>query len=223
MAIGLYIRNENNIIQIDENYQNLELIQKGGFSGSSGPNGTETVAFPSDATAIIAVVCTSGAVSWNIGQAGILTIYFQGSNVAGEYFIFSRARTTTPLPKIGVVIRNKNTGAVVFSSNRRYMRVVDYRSGTLAVNGSVVLSYGSRKVAVAAGVRPYSFRQRFMGGGSFPITQRTWSGARLIAAAQGTVNYAFMTVKEQSLQGNLGGADYEFNNYSFMVIDVTGL
>lgn len=158
---GLRIKNVNGFLQIDGTYANLALVEKLTLTATSvagGPNGRiyfVTRDFPGYTNAAIALsVPSSVAVCWT-GQLinGVLRVTFWATTQTPfEVYVFDVASRGQKFPiNYGLLVKNKTTGAVVFDSRMKYMRVLDVVSGK-STNGSfptVDRNYpASKKIAI---------------------------------------------------------------------------
>ncbi|MFK0309738.1 hypothetical protein ACIQUF_00700 [Pseudomonas sp. NPDC090233] len=170
---GLRIKNANGFVQIDGTYANLALVEKLTLTATSqagGPNGIIyfiTRDFPGYTTATIALSMPNNvAVCWS-GQLinGVLRVTFWATTQNPfEVYVFDVAsRGQRFAINYGLVVKNKATGAVVFDSRMKYMRVLEAVSGK-STDGSFPTTDRSypalKKVAVIQSVFwAWSFHQ----------------------------------------------------------------
>lgn len=214
-------------VLIDSNYSNLGMRQKG--SGNTGQTLIQYLSFAGgnpvlaiNANALIRV--SAGVRS---GNTTTFTIVSFEPNTAFEWWCFDDVAYAERYPgAYGMIVRNKNTGAVVFDSRCKYMRVLDFVAGT-APNALTQLappfvtkSYGVGKVAaVQCQFSYYSDTVQF----SPPPNQQymiiVWDA--FMKPYIGNFEAAYR-VETQFITTNVPPA-LSRPNYSYMLIDVSGL
>lgn len=124
MSAGLYLNPENGIVQIDENYRNLVLVEKASVVTSGGGSLTPYATYmPTVQTpTVVAVSSTRAANIWRITPTGGITVISTMTNTQVDIYLFGMIQTPG-LSGAGLEIRNAN-GEVVFNSNYPPMRVV---------------------------------------------------------------------------------------------------
>lgn len=151
MAAGLQVFNDSGFIQIDANYLNMELKQKGSFSLPGTGTGAQKrvdIQYTGEAP-IIAINCTDYCfpfVSGKTGNATTFSIYnASANNVTGEFYIFDNSDNNN-LSNSGFQVFNEQ-GRLVFDAGKLYMRVLD--NFALDVGNGIDKSYPGKKFAVA--------------------------------------------------------------------------
>lgn len=173
--VGMRVRNKDRILQIDGEYQNHELVLVADYNltGTAGGLGgpTADVSVPAGRTnAIIAVAKADRGVYVKKIDASTFRI-FAGNNQAGSsgtvrvyMFAVPIERTSTGL--VGLVIRSRLTGAVVYNSNYKYLKILKFFTVDLYMPqdanvppSSVSYDFPGKSVAIIQCLRPYGRRQ----------------------------------------------------------------
>jgi len=168
---GLRVKNVNGFVQIDGSYANLALVEILSLTATTqagGPNGVVWIVrrnFPGYITPTIAIaannnvaVCCSGRIVNGVWQV----TFWASTRTAFQVYVFDEASRGTRFNiDYGLMVKNKTTGAVVFDSRMKYMRVIDVIAGTSDDFKAVIRSYpNAKKVAVVQGLFwAYSFHQ----------------------------------------------------------------
>ncbi|MCX2891860.1 hypothetical protein OO258_26890, partial [Pseudomonas sp. DCB_BI] len=145
VALSFCRRHANGFVQIDGTYSNLALVERLTLTATSqagGPNGVIYYIvrdFPGYTTPTIALsMANNVGVCWS-GQLvnGVLRVTFWATaRNPFEVYVFDVAsRGQRFAINYGLVVKNKTTGAVVFDSRMKYMRVLGTVSGR-STNGS---------------------------------------------------------------------------------------
>jgi len=134
MAAGIQVFNDSNFIQIDGDYRNLEFKQKGSVNipGSNAAGGGGVVSYVtvsySGVDPVIAINSSGfsyASISSISGNTYTWMIYNgETSAQTVEYFIFAQPSSSSA-GNSGIEIRDA-AGSLVFDSNKRYLRVMDY-------------------------------------------------------------------------------------------------
>ncbi|WP_186270023.1 hypothetical protein [Burkholderia gladioli] len=135
MAVGARIRNNQNVIQIDERYKNLALWQRGSTFAQQSSNYGDPVKFvamitvPYNPTALFGYRMVGYACSlWRtlINSDGTVTyqVICQTNAAPVEWIIFADPGLLTPAGHVGLRIKNPADGTVSFDSRLPYMRVL---------------------------------------------------------------------------------------------------
>lgn len=228
MTAGLRVIGALGTAQIDSNYRNFELIAAGSITltGGSGVVRYADVAIPSgEAFPVLALA--SGYPCWSVmASASVYRIYATvPNNVVPtlQYYMFG---TPAPVPSgpsgiIGLRVRNPATGNIAFSSERRYMNVLDRRSGAMALSDAVSGSVAGKTVAIAVQMRPYNWNRRTVNQGQ-PVTQISIrSGRAVTSGSSWTYDFNATGIISASL-GTTPTLDYTLPYYALLIIDVTG-
>lgn len=229
MAHGLRIRRQNDSrIQIDETFANLELVTSGTLT-FSGLESSKSIAAPSGRTNVVIALrpTTAGTTACVVkATGGGFTVYKGGSDGAVAYHLFADPLNTPTPDKVGLVVRNRATGKIVYNSNYKYLKILDAFPVSLALGQSLTKSYDSSKVvALIACLVPWNhYEQSVLIQGTYRLAvdirychMRRVSNASFVLAHEPTV----------SAGGAGAGSEYTYNNSQpqgfFLVADVTGL
>lgn len=212
MTAGLTVYNDSNIVQIDESYKNLQCYESGTTTNGSTItiSNSEILALRATngqwcATQLMPVLSGDNCIYTVVGSG---TIYYYKfgyrSNYGGTHF------------------EVRNTSGEVVCSDKPYMRVISHNAGSAGASNSNKLWIGSVISTV-----------------SFP-TNKT---AAIITSIPATIIYLYGDMPDDILwqtynfsSGNISsvyrsyiaGTGYiqngiYFNDYAYLVIDVTGL
>lgn len=175
---GLKIKNASGYLVIDGTYSNMALSSSGVLSFASAEqliNGAYIVNLNiSGVSPSIALRTTAGASVLNAIKTGPNSFLFQIISTTRDsvaYYVFDNVvmapRYNTPY---GLIVKNKNTGQVVFDSRCPYMRVI----GVIAGDNNLpqTLAYGSSAIAVVQAIRWRLDTYVVLGGpGGTPLIQ----------------------------------------------------
>lgn len=162
---GLRVKNANGFVQIDGTYANLALVEKLTLSASTqggGPNNviwSVTRDFTGYTNPAIALSPPSNvSVCWSGQLVGstLRVTFWATSAVSFEVYVFDVASRGQKFNiNYGLIVKNKTTGAVVFDSRMKYMRVLESISGSSNNGGFATINRayaGALKVAVVQSV-----------------------------------------------------------------------
>lgn len=137
MSVGIEIYNDNNVLQITDKFRNLQFIKKGSaIINAPQAQYTKYVKVEFDpSTKFVAFRCTNSTT---------LTLTMNYMNKTGEFYstsFYGENGTEVTWYEFGypTLLSSSNSGLqvynseneLVFSSNAKYMRVIDHRSGTI--------------------------------------------------------------------------------------------
>lgn len=156
MGSGLQIFNDSGFVQIDADYLNLELKQKGSFSlaGSNTANGGSTssgvqINFTGESP-VIAIKSTTFCCAYPLSRSGSTFSFYiyngDGADCTGEYFIFDNSSNES-LSNSGFQVFNA-AGRLVFDAGKRYLKVLDYWQIDDNPGESISRDYPGKSVAV---------------------------------------------------------------------------
>lgn len=155
MPEGLQIFNDSGYIQIDADYLNMELKQKGTFNlpGSNTANGGSIssgvqISFNGESP-VIAIKSTTFCCAYPLSRSGNTFNFYiyngDGQDCTGEYFIFDNS-SSEGAGSSGLQVFN-GQGRLVFDSNKKYLRVLDYWQVDEPPGEGVTRNYGDKQVA----------------------------------------------------------------------------
>jgi hypothetical protein len=151
MAAGLQIFNDSGFVQIDANYLNMELKQRGNFSLPGNGTGAQKridIQFAGESP-IIAINCSDYCFPFVSGRNGNTTTFSiynsSANNVSGEFYIFDNSNNNS-LSDSGFQVFNEQ-GRLVFDAGKLYMRVLDNFS--VESSGRLDKNYPGKKFALA--------------------------------------------------------------------------
>lgn len=224
--LGFRVRNQNRILQIDGEYKNLEFVMSRTDTMNSKDNNIEgyytSISIPAGRTnATIAVISQSVGVYVKRQSNSEFRIYSTPSQ-AGQvvtFFMFADP-TEAPSGGVGLVVRNRYSGEVVYNSNKKYMRVLGFSRVSLQRGQTASFNYPGRTVAIMQSRRPYSRSTETGGSPSQPIgifgfqsgTMRSSGGNCVISHEPA---YA-------GVGGNAGNTLSSSPDGAYLFIDVTG-
>lgn len=228
MAVGLRVRNNGNILQIDGTYQNMELVATGTVAMNTDDNNNGRYA-----DVFIPAGVNSPVLAVRTDSEGVYVIRYTASNfrvyVGGRtdgkvvtYYMFGEPTQNYPRGIVGLIVRNESTGQIVYNSNKKYLRVLQPIIGGFVPDNSLTYNYPGRVVATIQSVRPW---QRFLQTGGTqqqPIFVITLKSGTMRNPDVSTVNINFRTYN--TLTGFGGGQQQADGLYecNYTVIDVTG-
>lgn len=225
------VRNGNNITLIDDRYYNLMLRQKiVGVRPVYNPAGKKyevTVSIACTADAVIAYRCNSafaGIKNYVLqsGQQRNVTLASY-SDFSMDIYVFDIPQYAIIKGTIALIIRNRNTGAKVFDSRGRYMKILGYMTVTVAANSGLFDTFnGSDKSPACVPLQPYlrMWSGSFDAGGS-PVSE----SAIDLMQTKAVGNTIQAKIEEYGYKtGGAGGVSQEFYSGSkvLMFVDVTG-
>lgn len=232
---GTRYRNAANILQIDGQYKNMQMVQKGSaIPDQLGPSGGgydyplayKTLSFTGLSNPVLVIRCTDLTYFITADQGGGSYQFFlyrdRTSSSAIEWWLFDDAKPGNLAPGWGQRIRNRTTGEVVYDTRIPPFRVTDQiYPFAMPLNGGTDFQYpAGRKY----GFTPARLASRFTNQGASTIALR-WEYSLCKAIASG-INIGWET--EHVWIGNVGSAPvtptpYNSNLASWMVVDVTDL
>lgn len=236
MAWGVRIRNGSNIIQIDERYRNLQLIQKGSLlpdktTADSGghvyPMAYGTLSFSGLVNPVMVINCQDPAYYSGANPAGgqhSFDLFRPKANSSPIYWwLFDDVKPAVATPGWGMRVRNPATNQVVYDSRIPPFRVVD----NIAPFDMPVSEATNTDFTYAAG-KTYGFTCARMAERWSVAGSSTISAQRQLSACQAITNG--LRVRWQTQEGYVGpvsGAPVvtaftSFKN-SWIVVDVTNL
>lgn len=228
-AVGFRVRNKDKILQIDGQYKNHALLQKVTLQPTNqvfGDNSLRYIDIPipqSSTIPLLALRCDFYCF-YTMADASTYRIFTKRTPSTEapptvDVYIFGDPPATTASGGIGFRVRNQVSGAVVFDSNYKYLRVLGYYTNTSATPSSPI-TFPGRKVALVQGVRSYgAFKDR----SGFVVIDSTYSGVMSTPSESAAV-YQYIIVRSFNLPwdgGSYPRYDYSSLSNSFMVIDVT--
>ncbi|MGZ0702527.1 hypothetical protein [Pseudomonas piscis] len=168
--VGFRVRNQNKILQIDGCYENQELVSVDTYVMSSRGNDIlgsyAAVNVPSGRkNPVIAVSGSVRGVYIKRISVGLFYIYSGGGiddKETVKVYVFADPISAAG-GGVGLVVRNRVTGAVVYNSNNKYIRVLGFESVSLGIHNSASATFPGKTIAIIQGVRPYA-RKIDMGG-----------------------------------------------------------
>lgn len=234
MSFGAEFRNNTGIIQIDSNYGNYYLSQSGSSATTSisgTGTGVSSLLYPQSwlvvsvtgVNPLIAFNSSQRTFLYNVTQSGstwTFTLATMGAiGTIINYYIYDTYPTTL-LTGWGLNIYDA-AGKVTFSSNRKYLRVIDQIAGPYSfVSGNS--NWHGDSFSYAAG-RTYAVIQSHLAWANDPFTFFGYI-VGLLAQFSGTS----LTLYDERL--NQSGRPYEepygdlefVDRVTYLVVDVTG-
>lgn len=238
--VGLRVRNSARILQIDGEYQNHELVSKtdylipppGSTSDMWGPS--VDVAFPSGRTDPLIAIRTEAAAGVYVVRVGASSFrVYRGSgnltgNVAFTAYIFAAPIERSGAGLVGLVVRSMATGKVVYNSNYRYLRVLNFASVNLPMPAnaqetppSAVFTHGGKTVAIAQCVRPNGRRITPGGTPQQPVGFFGFFGGTMRNSGAPTAIIEHRVIA--SAVGPPATSVAQQNQGTYLIIDVTGM
>ncbi|WP_110947368.1 hypothetical protein [Pseudomonas bohemica] len=177
---GLVIKNANGNLVIDGTYANLALVEKITLSASLGPSGANggsyrvAMTLSGYTTPLLVIYSPNTKVAYTGSNQGSgnwsFTFHAETQNTAFDVYCFDIASRGQKFSgDYGLVVKNKTTGAVVFDSRCKYMRILDTYVGTADSQTNIPeinRSYGKTKVGIAQGVMLVTSYNQQVGGGT---------------------------------------------------------
>lgn len=164
MAVGLRVRNNNNVIQIDNQYKNLAMTQKGTVTTIAGaiPQFNPNVAYASITVSgtnpQIALIPTEDAVAslWYISMSGANFVFHIVSRAAATipYYVFDNTISGVGGAKLKM---RDSAGNLFFDSSNKYLKIVGMLNTT---NDDPVIQLSTpagRQCAVLVSAGGYSY------------------------------------------------------------------
>lgn len=238
--VGIAVRNQNRILQIDGEYQNHELVYKaeytvpdwdstndmwGGFIDVIVPPNRENVVMA------IKTLAPSGLYTIKISNTSY-RIYRGSTNpLSGGipvtvYFFATPIENNQP-GGIGIVVRSRTSGKIVFNSNYRYLRILQFAPVDLYVPqnaqdppSTATFSFVDKTVAIVQCVRPNGRRQTPGGTPQQPISIFGFFSGTMRTDGAGTATITHRVISSAIGPWGSSVASQTFGTY--MIIDVTG-
>jgi len=236
--VGLRVRNKDRVLQIDGEYQNLELVSKATYTipvesvGGDMWGGRVDIPPPAGRlNVVMAVLTTAAAGVYTVRVGTTYRIYrgsLNGSNVVEVTVYFFATPIERDTGGVGLIVRSRVTGAVVYNSNYRYLRILKFAPVDLYVPQNAIeppssasFSFPGKKVAIIQCVRPNARRQTPAGTpqqyigvfGFFGGTMRT-DGATNAIIEHRVIGSAVGPWGQSTAFQTLG---------TYMIVDVTGM
>lgn len=240
MAVGLRIRNQGNILQIDGTYQNMELVSSGAVVTSqidSNEGAFADIAIPAGVANPVIATRANGLGVFVKRQSNQIYRVFSGGNETSTtvwFYIFGEPTQARPSGQVGLIVRNEFTNQIVYNSNKKYMRVMeqintDVSFALTANAGGSQNSYiyreynNSRVVAVIQNTRPYQREQNVGGTPQLPISVFSFRSGTTRQTVPYNMVLETRTYSAKTLVG-AGGQPSVDGQYSasWTIVDVTG-
>lgn len=151
MTNGLRITNTSGYLQIDSTYKNHSLRTKGTVMttasyGSARSNSTATITVANCANPFIFFRSSVYVSNMNLTVSGsTYSFIVQAEGTVGQsvdYYVFDEPIQQSPTH--GLRLYNETTGALVFESGQKYLRIVDYQMNlSYASSGSNSFTYAT--------------------------------------------------------------------------------
>jgi hypothetical protein len=224
--IGMRIRNNGNILQVDGNYQNMEVSAQGTATTSGSYGGTSEmyadIPIPSGrGNSLLAVYGATAAVYCKKQDANTFRVFSQASTPATfTYYLFSTPQAVSG--GVGLKIRNNTTGAVLFNSRYKYLRVLDYLTGTLAIDSAISRQYPGKKVAIIQTLRPFHIKIDSGGTSQQPAGVFTFRSGQMTNPQSDTATVTFGISFVFGGPVQVTPVANGMNSIGYLVIDVTG-
>lgn len=239
-VVGFAVRNQNRILQIDGEYQNHELLSISNHSiGAWGTTndmwGTsvDIAPPPGRANVILAIKTTAPAGVYVVRiSASVYRVYRGIGNPLNDVISFTAYFFATPIERIasggvGLVVRNRITGNVVFNSNYRYLRIMQFAPVDLYMPidanvppSSASFSFPGKTLAVVQCVRPNGRRQNDAGTPQQPISVFGFFSGTMRTDGGDTATITHRVISTAIGPRGTSVASQTFGTY--MIIDVTG-
>lgn len=185
VQVGLRVRNKNRVLQIDGEYKNHELVSVGTYAMASTDNGlwgvfADIPVPPGRTNALIAVSKQDRGVYVKKLNSSTFRI-FAGQNTSAtsgsvKVYMFAEPIQRASTGKIGLIVRSRITGQVVYDSSFKYLRILGFVQVNLAMPidanvppTSASFNYPGKEVAIIQCLRPYGRRQNPSGNPQLPV------------------------------------------------------
>lgn len=243
MAAGIQVFNDNNILQIDEFYQNMVLTSRGTFATARpGGTGTQpyaqayyyTISYPVSSRQPVLAVRSNGNVCYITNDNGFILFSF-GSAVSGDFYIYDRVDFGNNSGNTGFQVFNQS-GVEIFNANNNYMKVLGSYDLNLivpniAVNPAEVPTHSGsvqagKTLAVSMGVQSTGWYASFSSTGQpgQAVINVRWWNCQVVTPSANTYTISNTIISQfggPSASGQNSGAVASYN--SGLIIDVTGL
>ncbi|MCU7649483.1 hypothetical protein [Pseudomonas piscis] len=226
--VGFRVRNQNKILQIDGRYENQELVSVDTYVMSSRDNDIfgcyAAVNVPSGRkNPIIAVSGSAQGVYIKRISAGLFYIYSGSGDDKRtvRVYIFADPYPVSVGGSVGLVVRNRVTGTVVYNSNNKYIRVLGFESVSLGLYKSASATFPGKTIAIIQGVRPYARKTDDGGPPNQPVGLFGFFSG--IIKSPDTSTYIIEHRGVANAVGGRAGNTLSVSPWgSYLVIDVTG-
>lgn len=228
---GLKVNNPSGIVVIDGTYSNLALRSSGIFdmTGATSTGSAYQKTFTLTAvTPVLALSCDSSvkcAVA-SISQNGTTVTVVIETQAIGpvSYYLFDNPVYGAAFNiKYGLIVRNKTTGAVVFDSRLKYMRVLDFIVGSASGSGypSTSKSYaGVTKIAVVQCARKM-YATTTVTPGSPPLLLIIDTGGATYTASGNTITLSSFLRWQIGPTANITAYNQDLTDYAYLVLDLS--
>lgn len=234
---GLRIKNAYGNLVIDGTYANLALVEKLTLSATgsvSGPNGgsyRRSLRLVGYITPVLVIYSPNTVVAHTGSKTGPDTwdfvIHCEAANTPFEVYCFDVASRGQRFPgNYGLVVKNRTSGAVVFDSRCKYMRILDAYVGTAAAGNSMPSSsrnYSAAKVGVCQGLRQVNALNQPLGGSSSDPNHLVIVLFSASGSSGGTVNFRpmqFWVSGPKPLSQN-PVVNWSQPGYSYLMVDLS--
>lgn len=238
--VGLRVRNQNRILQIDGEYQNLELVLKANYSipttSSTGDMWGASVDVPSPPgrTNVVLAIQTTAPAGVYFVKTGASTfrIYRGSGNGSTDPVLITVYFFAAPLERssaggVGIVVRNITTGLVVFNSNYKYLRILQFANVNLTMPQdanvpptTATFSFAGKTLAIVQCVRPNGRRQTTGGPPQQPVGIFGFFGGTMRTDGASTATITHRVIA--SAVGPAGSSSATQTLGTYMIVDVTG-
>lgn len=227
--VGFRVRNQNRILQIDGTYSNLEFKSKGTLTPASQDNnvlGYYADVQPPSANAIMAVVGQGDGVYIKKLANGNYRVY-SGRSLPSQvtpftYYFFDKASSSASGGGVGFVVRSRITGQVVYNSNRKYLRILDFINATVLPNESATWNYPGKTIAVVQCRKSFYRIHSPSGSPTQPVMVIGWNNSCIRNLSASSFNAWNRGTHAVTAGGNQFYSD-SVPFVSYIVVDVTGL
>lgn len=227
-VVGFRVRNKDKILQIDGSYQCQELVSVNTYTMSSKDNDIlgyyAAISVPSGRTnPLVAVSGSSQGVYVKKMSSSVFRIY-SGNNLdearTVKVYIFADPVNASG-GGIGLVVRNRVTGNVVYNSNNKYIRILGFTPVSLGLNQSFSTTYSGRNIAIVQSVRPYARKTDTGGPPNQPIGLFGFFSGVMKSPDSSTCVIEHRAVAS-AVGGNVGNTLYTSPWGTYLIVDVTG-
>ncbi len=225
--VGLRVRGSGGVLQIDGNFFNLALKQKGLLSVVFQPDGYgyANLQVVASSKALIAFLCPNMCFlrTMSIGS-GVINCQFRAINGSSiQWFLFDDPSTMSiGNQKLGLIVRNRITQKVVFDSRYKYMKVLQSYSSSNYATPPAFYSFPGRAVAIVQGQLSYAITHDYIGQPPNGIDVAQFE-AVTTSSQNGSVNIRFSAVVSTESSGQPVEESADYPNCNILMIDVTGI
>jgi hypothetical protein len=228
MSVGFRVRN-NGVIQIDDAYKNLELLQKSVVIANLAGGIYKYVHLnvPLLTSSLIAISSVYGVFCQKINDTTLRINIVSNSNEeqSAEVFVFGPPSNEVVSGGVGLVVRNSSGLGVVYNSAKDYLKILGVKSGKLASGTSVSGSFPNRKLAVIQSMRPYRFQGGHTTVNGVPYITRAVSGGVVSTPSLGgyLIDHRLLYSSRSEAAREIDYHDtFEYLSYACLIVDVTG-